>query len=245
MKSLTIMGYDVFTDTLDAIDWQNHKAIINTINPHSYVVAKSDPVFQEALKASDVLLADGSGIVLAAKQINNAEIKKIAGADLHHHLLEQLNELGGSCFYMGSSRQTLDKIQNQLAKDYPQIKAGFYSPPFKPEFSEEENNDIIKAVNEFSPDVLFIGMTAPKQEKWVHQHKDALNANAICSIGAVFDFYAGNTPRAPQWMISTHLEWLYRSVKSYRLFKRNFISNPIFLKDMFSQKLAKAKREAL
>ena len=139
---------------------------------------------------------------------------------------------------MCSSQSTLYKFKKQLSQDFYSIIVGFYSPPFKAEFSEEENRDIIQAINDFSPDVLFIGMTAPKQEKWTYQHKGDLDAKVICAIGAVFDFYAGNTPRAPQWMVSTHLEWLYRSIKSYRLLKRNLISNPIFLKELFTQKLA-------
>ena len=84
-------------------------------------------------------------------------------------------------------------------------------------------------VNVFNPDVLFVGMTAPKQEKWVHLYKNELNANTICSIGAVFDFYAGNIERAPKLMINLGLEWLHRSFKSSRLLRRNFISNPKFI----------------
>ena len=79
-------------------------------------------------------------------------------------------------------------------------------------------------------------MTAPKQEKWVYKYKDELNANNICSIGAVFDFYAGNVNRAPKFIIRLGLEWLHRSMKSKRLFKRNFISNPKFILDILKTK---------
>ena len=88
-----------------------------------------------------------------------------------------------------------------------------YSPPYKPVFSESENKEMLNVINAFQPNILFVGMTAPKQEKWAYQHKDLLDVNIIASIGAVFDFYAGTVKRAPKWMLSLHLEWLFRLVK--------------------------------
>src|SRR5690606_4979913 len=107
------------------------------------------------------------------------------------YLMNYLNASGGKCFFLGSSLETLGRIERRLAKEFPAVKAGFHSPPFTGTLSIEENQEIINAVNAFSPDVLFVGMTAPKQEKWVFEHKNKLNARVCCSIGAVFDFYAG------------------------------------------------------
>ena len=232
---MIVMGYKVFHGSLENIELSKKK-VVNTINPHSYVTAKKDAEFKLALQGSDVLIPDGSGIVLAAKIINGEKIIKIAGADLHQHLLGKLNMKGGSVFYMGASQETLDKIKARLFSDFPNINVGVYSPPFKESFNHNDNVKIIEKINSFKPDVLFIGMTAPKQEKWVHQNKEKLNFKVACSIGAVFDFYAGNTKRAPQWMIDFGLEWLHRSLLSWRLAKRNFISNPIFIKDMMLEK---------
>jgi N-acetylglucosaminyldiphosphoundecaprenol N-acetyl-beta-D-mannosaminyltransferase len=231
-----VMGCKVFSESLDKIEPNEGKIVINTINPHSYVTAKKDVEFKIALQDSDILIPDGSGIVLAAKLINGDKINKIAGADLHKHLLGKLNMIGGSAFYMGASQATLDKIKVRLFSDFPNVNVGTYSPPFKESFTDDDNVKIIEKINSFKPDVLFIGMTAPKQEKWVHQNKEKLNFKVACSIGAVFDFYAGNTKRAPQWMIDFGLEWLHRSLLSWRLAKRNFISNPIFIKDMMLEK---------
>jgi len=237
------MGYDVFVDDISTIKIDGEgKQVINTINPHSYVTAKEDKAFKEALQASDTLLPDGSGIVMAAKQVNGETIRKIAGSDLHIYLLSKLNETGGSVFYMGASQHTLDKIHERIAKEYPMVKVGSYSPPFKPEFSEEENNEIIEKVNAFTPDVLFIGMTAPKQEKWLHAHKDRLEFKIASSIGAVFDFYAGTVVRPSQFWIDMHLEWLPRLLKEpKRLWKRNFVSTPLFLIDMMLYKIGMKK----
>ena len=233
-KKLNIMGYDVFVDPLSSITIDaNKKQVINTINPHSYVTAKDDKLFTEALHDSDTLLPDGSGIVMAAKHCNGVAIKKIAGNDLPAHLLNLLNEQGGSCFYMGSSHQTLNKLKERINREQPNIRAGFYSPPYKPQFSDEDNQAIIEAIQAFKPDVLFVGMTAPKQEKWLHQHKDQLDFKVAASIGAVFDFYTGTIKRPSQFWINIHLEWLPRLLKEpKRLWRRNFVSTPLFLIDM-------------
>ena len=232
------MGYNIFVDDISLIKIDpNKKQIINTLNPHSYVTAKEDKTFEKALQDSDTLLPDGSGIVLAAKQINKENIQKIAGLDLHLYLLSELNKIGGSVFYMGASQNTLDKIHDRIVKEYPSVKVGSYSPPFKSEFSNDDNSTIISKVNAFNPDVLFIGMTAPKQEKWLYTHKDSLNFKIASSIGAVFDFYAGTVVRPSQFWLDLHLEWLHRLLKEpKRLWRRNFVSTPIFLKDMMLYK---------
>ena len=148
-ETLKIMGYDVFVNDISAIKLDpEKKQVINTINPHSYVTAKDDLAFKEALQASDTLLPDGSGIVMAAKQVNGENIHKIAGSDLHVYLLAKLNETGGSVFYMGASQHTLDKIHERIAEEYPTVKVGSYSPPFKETFSKDENDEIIAKVNE-------------------------------------------------------------------------------------------------
>jgi len=237
-----IMSYNVFTDPLSTIAITETKQIINTINPHSYVTAKSDPLFETALRDSDVLLPDGSGIVIAAQKLHGRQIQKIAGADLHLHLLQLLNDQKKKCFYMGSSQHTLDKIKEKLNREYPDIKAEFYSPPFKPEFTDEDNGAIVQAINDFEPDVLFVGMTAPKQEKWLHTHKNVLEVKVACSIGAVFDFYAGTVQRPSQFWIDLHLEWLPRLLKEpKRLWRRNFVSTPLFLIDLLGYKIGMKK----
>lgn len=233
---MKIMGYEVFTLELDSVDLKTKK-VINTINPHSYITAKNDKLFTEALKDSDILIPDGSGIVLAAKQIHGKSIRKIAGSDLHIFLLKKTNEEKGKVFYMGASKNTLDMIEKKLKKEYPNINVASYSPPFKDTFTLEENQEIVNRVNDFNPDVLFVGMTAPKQEKWLHQHKEHLNFRVASSIGAVFDFYAETVERPSQFWLDLHLEWLPRLLKEpKRLWRRNFISTPLFLIDIFLYK---------
>jgi len=238
---MKIMNYEVFTQGLDKIDLSK-KQIINTINAHSYILAKKDNLFLKALNKSDKLIPDGSGIVLAAKLLKKRKILKIAGAELHIYLLNEMEKTGGKVFYMGASQNTLDKIEEKIEHEYPNIKVESYSPPFKDSFNDEENQEIINKINDFSPNVLFIGMTAPKQEKWLYTHKDKLNFTTASCVGAVFDFYSGTIERPSQFWLDLHLEWLPRLLKEpKRLWRRNFISTPLFLIDIFLYKLGVKK----
>ena len=231
-----LLGYSIFRNSLDSIDFESNK-IINTINPHSYCVANKDLVFKEALENSDILLPDGIGIVWAERFLNGNIVKKIAGYDLFLFLMNKLNNENGSVFFLGATEETLEKIKSKSSQEYPNITFGSYSPPYKLAFSKKDSKIMCDEVNVFNPDILFVGMTAPKQEKWVYAHSDRLDVKVIVSIGAVFDFYAGNINRAPKWMINFGIEWLHRSLKSRRLLIRNLKSNPIFLYDIIKEKL--------
>ena len=133
--------------------------------------------------------------------------------------------------FMGSSENVLDLIVKRAAEVYPHLKIVTYSPPYKSEFSEEDNKAIIDAINAADPDLLWIGMTAPKQEKWTYSHWDELNIHChVGTIGAVFDFFAGTVERAPVWWQRHGLEWLYRLLKEpKRMWRRYIIGNALFL----------------
>ncbi|MBC7389068.1 MAG: WecB/TagA/CpsF family glycosyltransferase [Opitutaceae bacterium] len=228
-KTLEVLNYVVYTDLLGKINLKE-KTVINTINQYSYCIAEEDPEFKKALKASDILLPDGVGITLSALLKNKKKIAKIAGADVHKYLLEQLNLTKGKCFYLGASESTLNKIRERLSKEYPEINLKTYSPPYKPVFTSEESARMISEVNSFCPDVLFIGMTAPKQEKWSNQFREQLDARIICSIGAVFDFYAGTISRPHPIWINLGLEWFARFLNEpKRMWKRYFYYGPMFV----------------
>ena len=232
-----LLGYNVHKTSLESIDLNKVK-VINTINPHSYCTAKNDALFMKALKNSDILLPDGIGIVWAEQVLNATKINKIAGYDVFMYLMQYLNETSGSCFFLGASEETLKKIKDKIKIDFPNVNVYGYSPPYKAEFSEDDSLLMCEKVNSVKPDVLFVGMTAPKQEKWVHENKERLEASTICSIGAVFDFYAGNVKRSSQFWINLGLEWLPRFLKEpRRLARRNLISTPLFIFEVLKSKL--------
>ena len=139
--------------------------------------------------------------------------------------------------FMGSSQKVLDLIVKRAAEVYPHLKIVTYSPPYKPELSEEDNKAIVEAINAADPDLLWIGMTAPKQEKWTYSHWNELNIHChVGTIGAVFDFFAGTVERAPIWWQCHGLEWLYRLLKEpKRMWRRYIIGNTLFLWNMLKE----------
>lgn len=223
------------------------KRLINTINAHSYNVAQNDPLFAQALAGGDYLIPDGASIVKACRWLKakSQPRERIAGWDLFEHEMQRLESraAGGgrrrSVMFMGSSERVLQLIRERAAHDYPHLDVTVYSPPYKPEFSNDDNRAIVSAINAAHPDLLWIGMTAPKQEKWTYAHWAELDINChVGTIGAVFDFYAGTARRAPLWWQQHSLEWLYRLVKEpRRMWRRYVIGNPLFLWNIFSEKM--------
>ena len=226
LKKLTLLQSPADLHTLPA-----GKLLINTINAHSYNTAKKDTLFAEALAKGDVLLPDGASIVMAVRWLKGKKIERIAGWDLFIFEMTRLNEKGGTCFFLGSSDNILEIIKKKVEVDYPKIQVASYSPPYKTLFTEDESKAMIDAVNAADPNLLWIGMTAPKQEKWAYTHSDKLNINGhIGTIGAVFDFYAGTVKRAPLWWQKHGFEWLYRLLKEpRRMWKRYIIGNTLFI----------------
>lgn len=232
LKNLNILG-----SKAELAELPEGKLLINTINAHSYNTARKDGLFAEALTNGDVLIPDGVSIVKACRWIKakSQPKERIAGWDLFSFEMENLERkqcgMLNTVMFMGSSEKVLDLIVKRAAEVYPHLKIVTYSPPYKPEFSEEENKAIIDAINAADPDLLWIGMTAPKQEKWTYSHWDELNIHChVGTIGAVFDFFAGTVERAPVWWQRHGLEWLYRLLKEpKRMWRRYIIGNALFL----------------
>lgn len=235
-----VFDYKVFCDCLSDLKlFVNRPVCINTINAYSYVIAKKDDRFKNALQSSDILLPDGFPITFAALLLKGRRINKIAGEDIFFYLVNHMNQRKGRVFFLGASESTLSKITSRLQLEFSSITVGSYSPPYKKEFSEKDNEKMIEEINLFSPEVLFVGMTAPKQEKWVHQFKDRINADVICSIGAVFDFYAQTIERPSAFWINLHLEWFIRLIREpRRLWRRYLWYSPQFIVDVFKLKIS-------
>lgn len=223
----------------------DRKLLINTINAHSYNTAQHDEVFADALRYGDVLIPDGASIVKACRWLNAVSQPKerCAGWDLFVREMERINIIGrqnanSHCvqakprvMFMGSSEHVLSLIRNRAAEEYPHVELITYSPPYKKVFTKDDDLAIINAINAANPALLWIGMTAPKQEKWTYTHWQQLNIHChVGTIGAVFDFFAGTTKRAPLFWQRHGLEWLYRLMKEpRRMFRRYVIGNPLFI----------------
>lgn len=213
------------------------------INPHSYAEALKQPSFSAALRSADWLIPDGAGIVLASRITGGSIRERVTGSDIFQGVLQHLDKAGGyRVFFLGATEETLVAIRSRMARDYPNVQVvGTYSPPFKAVFSEAEVDEMVSAINAAAPDVLWVGMTAPKQELWIKQNLGRLpTVKFAAAIGAVFDFYTGRVKRSHPVFQRLGLEWLPRLIQQpRRLWRRMFISAPIFMYHVVQARLTR------
>lgn len=235
-----ILGYQVDTlsvaacadDVFAHVARGHDKRWLACLNPHSYAVALDDAHFGLALRGADWLVPDGIGVVHASRWLEGNIKVRVTGSDVFFGLHERMNTHGQlSVFFLGATDETLKTIRVRMSRDYPYIRvAGTYSPPFKPDYTTAELDAMIGAVNAAKPDVLWVGMTAPKQEKWIFENRARLDVRFAAAVGAVFDFYTGNVKRSNPLFQRLGLEWLPRLLQQpKRLWRRMFVSAPIFV----------------
>jgi N-acetylglucosaminyldiphosphoundecaprenol N-acetyl-beta-D-mannosaminyltransferase len=252
--AISFMGYTVFDSDgaacareiqAEVISGRRNCRTMNCLNPHSFITAKDDHVFRAALKSSDWLVPDGAGIIMAARWLNLPIRKRVTGSNVFLNVMKVLDKCQGSLFLLGASEDVLERMRSRIAVEYPQVVlAGTYSPPFKPEFTSDENAAMIRAINAVRPDVLWVAMTAPKQEKWLSAHRNHLQVGAAGAVGAAFDFFAGTVRRSPKIFRILGLEWLPRLVQQpLRLWRRTFISAPKFLIEVYRERRRRSNRK--
>jgi N-acetylglucosaminyldiphosphoundecaprenol N-acetyl-beta-D-mannosaminyltransferase len=229
-KTVSVLGYTVFSDSLQKIPIDGEKCmVINcSISPNNYGLATKDPEFKKTLQKTDFLVLDGVYFALASIFLKGKNIKKNQGPEVYKHFITRLNETSGKAFFLGSSETVLKRIEARVKREYPNVSVGYFSPPFKKEFSKEDNDEMILKINEFNPNVLFVGMTAPKQEKWSVQHRDRLNCNLAVSIGNVFDWYAETQKAIHPFFFKIRMAWLVRIFLRPEVFKRNIRNQMLF-----------------
>ncbi len=211
------------------------------MNPHSFAVTLDDAAFAAAQHDADWLIPDGFGMVLASKILGGKIRQRVTGSDIFYGVMENLNRAGHfKVFFLGSTHETLAAIEERVAGDYPNlIVAATLSPPFKPTYTEAELSAMIDTINIAAPDVLWVGLTAPKQEKWIHQNRYRLKVRFAGAIGAVFDFYSGRIVRSHPTFQRLGLEWLPRLLQEpRRLWRRMGVSAPIFLWHVLRQRFS-------
>lgn len=252
----TMLGYRLFCGSADdcAAAIADHVAHgqgfawMACMNPHSYATAKRDRDFGTALRAAHWLVPDGSGVVLASKLLGrSARLRgRIAGPDLFELVNQRLGRLRPTrVFLLGSTEANLQAITERLQRSAPGITVcGSHAPPFAPVFTAEQDADMVRRVNAAAADVLWVAMTAPKQEKWIHRHAGQLDVRFAGAVGAAFDFYSGRIKRSSPLFRRLGLEWLPRLLQEpRRLWRRMFVSAPVFLFDVaFSSLQARLRR---
>lgn len=236
MRNCSIFGVNIavtnMEETVDYIEENLNELKGNYIcisNVHTTVTAYEDSEYRKIQNSAALALPDGKPLSVVSKIKGFKEAQRVTGPDLMGELFKQSEEKGYRHYFYGSTEEILKLLNDKLLESYPKLNiVGMYSPPFKSHVSLESNK-FLNDINRKNIDFLWVGLGAPKQEEWMFQHKDRINALMI-GVGAGFDYYADKIKRAPIWMQKCSLEWLYRLMQDpKRLIKRYVITNSKFV----------------
>lgn len=196
-------------------------------NVHTTVMAHDDPHYHRVQSEAAFVLPDGKPLSVYSRKHGFPEAERVTGPDLMLALFARDNGL--KHYFYGSTEKTLAMLEEKLRGTYPDIQiVGMEAPPFR-ELTKEEDEEAVRRINASGADVIWVGLGAPKQENWMHAHKEKVGGVMI-GVGAGFDYHAGNIKRAPVWMQRLSLEWLYRLLQDpKRLFKRYLVTNTRYL----------------
>jgi N-acetylglucosaminyldiphosphoundecaprenol N-acetyl-beta-D-mannosaminyltransferase len=216
---------------------------IVTSNVDHLVKCRVDQEFRNIYYSANIVTADGMPLLWAADYLGTPLKEKISGSDLFLEICELSSHKGYKIYLLGGKPGSAKKSAERLKERYPRLNiAGVYCPDYGFEADENENKLIIDKIIRAKPDVLFVGLGAPKQEKWIYYNKDKYQVPVSIGIGATFDFVSGMVKRAPVWMQKTGLEWFWRlMMEPGRLWKRYLIDDPVFFWLVLKQKLGLLK----
>lgn len=208
-------------------DWRGE--YICVANVHTTVTASEDPDYLAVQNGAVITLPDGGPLSKFSREHGYPQAQRVTGPDLMKEALARSEQEGWRHYFYGSTQETLDLLREKLQERYPGAQiAGMYSPPFRV-LTPEEDEAVTAQINAAAPDFVWVGLGAPKQERWMAAHRGQVNGLMI-GVGAAFDYEAGNIQRAPQWMQRHNLEWLYRLLQDpKRLFERYWNTNRKFL----------------
>ena len=197
---------------------------------HGLHVASEDPQFREILNNADLFVPDGIAPVWIARALGLKTKGRVTGSDILRDYLELANEKGYSSFFFGDTEDTLEALRENLQRQYPGHRiVGTYSPPFR-QHTDAEKRQMIDMINAAQPDVLWVGLGLPKQERWIAQHRDELHVPVAIGVGAVFGFFSGKIKRVPQWIGDNGFEWVWRFLaEPKKLWRRDLLEGPRFL----------------
>lgn len=198
-------------------------------NVHTTVTSFEDVDYCAIQNGGLMAIPDGGPLSTVGQKRGHKNMERTTGPSLMGEIFEISVKKGYRHYFYGSKEETLELLYQKLTSNYPGIQiAGMYSPPFRP-MTEGEDKAIIERINETKPDFVWVGLGAPKQEKWMAAHQGKIDG-LMLGVGAGFDYYAENIKRAPMWMQKHNLEWVYRLVQDpKRLFKRYWSTNTKFI----------------
>ncbi|TXK33855.1 WecB/TagA/CpsF family glycosyltransferase [Pontibacter qinzhouensis] len=238
-------SFDTFVDQIFWLTENKKSSYVCFANVHMLVEAYKDKDFNQILNNADVATPDGGPVSKIMKAFYGQHQDRVAGMDLLPRLLQEAAAKGKSVYFYGSTDTVLETVVAKAKQENPALKvAGYYSPPFR-KLTEEEDADITNRINNAQPDLVFVALGCPKQERWMAEHKDRVNA-CMLGVGQAFLTFAGLEKRLPKWARDLSLEWTYRLyLEPKRLWKRYLVTNSMFvfltLKMLVSQNIRTQK----
>ena len=198
---------------------------------NSILAARKSKFVMDVYNSADVVMCDGVPVQWASRMLGTPLKQRLTGFDFFPHFIQHCAEKNYSVYFLGAKEGVSKKLATQYQTRYPGIRvAGYYTPPFAAAFSDDQNKAMLSAINVAKPDILFVSLTAPKQDIWIHQQLEYLNVKLAIGVGAAFDSEAGSLKRAPIFMQQMGLEWFYRFLQEPgRMFRRYFIEAPVFV----------------
>ncbi len=214
-------------------------------NVHMVVEGYKNKNFQKIINNANIVAPDGKPISLFLNYFDKLKQVRVCGMDMFPDLLKQAEVLDKSVYFYGTTDALLTAVINKTREKYPLLRiSGFYSPPFR-EISEEENSAIIKRIKSTSPDLIFVSLGCPKQEKWIADNKNKIGA-CLLGVGQAFSVFADVENRLPMWMRNLSLEWAYRLYQEpKRLWKRYLFTNSYFVYLTFNHVIAQLRSKLL
>ena len=208
-------------------------------NVHAVMEAQRDEGLRAVLNSAGMVTPDGMPLVWLSRLHGARHVERVYGPDLLLTCCELSLQRGYTHFLVGGAEGVADLLANRLRARFPGLRiVGTASPPFRA-MSAAEDDALVRRVNEVAPDIVWVGLGAPKQERWMHDHRSALQAPVIVGVGAAFDFHSGVKPQAPPWMQRSGLEWVFRLMtEPRRLWRRYLVNNPLFVWRVLLQALA-------
>jgi len=219
------------------LQWRSDREsrIVSLVNPYSVLLGYGDPKMAEAIRASSLVLADGVGILLASHILGYAPLSRVSGPTLMLKICDWSRLHGLRHYFYGSQEDVVNKMIDRLCRQFPGLQvAGGYSPPFR-FLTDQEDAEIVQRINDAKPDIIWIGLGAPKQEKWMLDHIGKIQSGVMIGVGAAFDFHSENKRWAPEWMRRYGIEWAYRLWQEPRRMWRRNAASGLFLARVFKQ----------
>ncbi len=243
IKKINILGVKIsainMETTCEIIErWikEGRKRYVCVTGVHGITEAQRDKNLINILNSSGLNVPDGKPLSLIGRLLGYKEMERVYGPDLMLSICELSAEKGYTNYFYGGTRGVAERLKSVLVRQFPGLNiVGIYCPPFR-SLTVDEEEELKEVVEKLSPDIFWVGISTPRQEKWMFDHINKLNIRVMIGVGAAFDFLSGTKKQAPKWMQKNSLEWLFRlSQEPGRLWYRYLVNNPLFVLNLALQ----------